>query len=485
MRVGKILLISCYELGHPPMGLTSPLGRLKAAGYNPVALDLSVQAFDHDKVQGAIFAGISVPMHTALRMGLSVARQIRKINPTCHICFFGLYASLNAPFLLDEVADSVVGGEYETPLLNFVERYTKGESLAGLPGISVKGAISPPLLTHPPKGDLAHPQWILPDRALLPPPAAYAHLEEKGLRRPAGYVEATHGCRHLCRHCPIPAVYQGRYLLVPKEGVLADIVQQVDQGVTHMTFGDPDFLNAPVHSQRIVRAMHDQFPEITFDFTAKIEHVLKHRALIREWGGIGCRFMISAVESLSDVVLAHLEKGHTRTDVVEAIRITREAGIPLRPSLVPFTPWSTLADYFDLLCFVKQEGLIHHVDPVQYTIRLLIPPGSLLLADPTLSPHLHPLIPETFSHPWTHPDARMDLLQKKVRAEVERGTKEGKGTETIFNQIVACALAVDAERDPVPVPEVAPSDESATPRMSEPWFCCAEPTETQMLVAEE
>jgi hypothetical protein len=58
--------------------------------------------------------------------------------------------------------------------------------------------------------------------------------------------------------------------------------------------------------------MHQEFPEITFDFTAKVEHILERRAIFPELGALGCVFMVSAVESLSDAVLANLEKGHTR-----------------------------------------------------------------------------------------------------------------------------------------------------------------------------
>src|ERR1700675_1210205 len=83
---GSILLISCYELGHQPLGIASPLGFLELAGYAPDALDISVERLDLEKVAHARFVGISVPMHTALRLGVRVAEQVRQINPTCHIC---------------------------------------------------------------------------------------------------------------------------------------------------------------------------------------------------------------------------------------------------------------------------------------------------------------------------------------------------------------------------------------------------------------
>src|SRR5690348_2295263 len=96
----SILLISCYELGHQPAGISMPMAFLKRAGYHVEAMDVSVEGFDLNKVLRAKFVGISVPMHTALRLGVKVAEAIRKANPHCVICFYGLYASLNSEYLL-------------------------------------------------------------------------------------------------------------------------------------------------------------------------------------------------------------------------------------------------------------------------------------------------------------------------------------------------------------------------------------------------
>ena len=78
-------------------------------------------------------------------------------------------------------------------------------------------------------------------------------------------------------------------------------------------------------------------------------------------------------------MLAILDKGHTRADVDEALAILDAAGVPLRPTFVPFTPWTTLDDYLELIDWIERARLIEHVDPVQLAMRLLVPPGSLLL----------------------------------------------------------------------------------------------------------
>ena len=468
IETSPILLISCYELGHPSFGLALLSGLLEKRGFTVETLDLAVEQIDKEKISRAHFLGISVPMHTALRIGVAAAKAARKINPTVPIAFFGLYASLNESFLLEQF-DFVIGGEYEGPFVDLIQSCFKGDNTPII-GVSQKGRMVAPNLKSTP--------FERPSRTTLLKLSDYAHLERDGGRFPVGYVEASRGCRHLCRHCPIPPVYNGRFTVVREEILLEDIRVQVDLGATHITFGDPDFLNGPNHSMRVARQMHQAFPQITFDLTAKIEHLIKYQGLIPELAELGCLFIISAVESLSDTVLNHLDKGHTRTDVIRAIEIVHGRGITFRPSLVPFTPWSTLDDYIDLFDFAEQYHLINSIDPVQFTIRLLVPPGSLLLSEPFMTKFLGPLNQELFTYQWTHPDPRMDRLQVEVSERVE---KEGQD-DTIFYQLKECALAMREGRlvRPIDRAGLEPAPTKKPPRLSESWFCCAEPTQNQM-----
>ncbi|HSE35898.1 MAG TPA: CUAEP/CCAEP-tail radical SAM protein [Blastocatellia bacterium] len=458
----SILLISCYELGHQPAGLAMPLGLLRRAGFEAETLDVSVEGFDKDKVNRASFVGISVPMHTALRLGLRVAQEIRKLNPECHICFYGLYATLNSAYLLDSVADSVIGGEYEEALVQLVRDVQRGMPI-DIKEVTTRSHTAKPVLTRL--------NFVAPNRGPLVSLEHYAKLEYNDEQRLVGYVEASRGCLHQCTHCPIPSVYNGRFFIVPENTVLEDIRGLVAAGARHITFGDPDFLNGPVHSLRITRSMHDEFPDLTFDFTAKVEHILKHRALIPEFADTGCIFVVSAVESLSDTVLERLDKGHTRDDVIEALRIVRAAGLALRPTFVTFTPWTTIDDYVEVLEFVESHDLIDHVDPVQYSIRLLIPPGSLLLSRPDSDQWLGHLVHESFSYEWAHPDPTMDELHKRVSALVEQAACRNEDAAETFYRILELARAVRGEAlEGRLTPRIDPA-RLRPPRLTEAWFC--------------
>ena len=460
---GNILLISCYELGHQPAGIAMASGFLRQAGLHAEAMDVSVEGFDIDKVKRAKFVGVSVPMHTALRLGVRVAAKVREIYPECHICFYGLYATLNADYLLNTIADSIVGGEFEAVLVELAIAVLSRAPI-DIEGVSTRTKRAGTVLKRL--------DFTAPDRSALGPLEHYARLEYRGELRLVGYVEATRGCLHHCTHCPIPPVYGGRFFAVPAEVVLEDIRDLVDSGARHITFGDPDFLNGPTHSLRVARALHEEFPELTFDFTAKIEHLIKHREVVRQMGMLGCIFVVSAVESLSGVVLEHLRKGHKRGDVDRALEILRDAGIALRPSFVAFTPWTTIDDYVEMLDWVEVQGLIDNIDPVQYGIRLLAPPGSLLISDPDTARWFGSLNQELFTYVWSHPDSRMDELHGQITRLVERAVEKGEDQTETFYRIreLAGATRGDGERLSRAMPIGAPA-RLKPPRLTEAWFC--------------
>ena len=450
-----IVLVSCYEPGHQPQGVASAVAFLRRAGFAPTCLDLAIEPLDGaalERVAAARLVAISVPMHTALALGLRVAARVRAVNPAAHVCFFGLYAVLNRE-LLRGVGDSVLAPDAEAQLV----------ALAS----GGAAALEPP-------GRRAD---LVPDRAGLPALHRYARLAIAGERRVAGHVETTRGCKHMCRHCPIPPVYDGRFFAVPADVVLDDVRWQVAAGARHIDFGDPDFLNGPNHALRVARALAAEHPGLTFSFTAKVEHIVQHADVVRELAGLGALFVVSAVESLSDRVLAALAKGHSAADVARALAIVRDAGMSLRPTFVAFTPWTTLPDYLDLCRFIRDNQLEDEVDPVQLSIRLLVPPGSLLLATDDIAPHLGPLDPQALTYRWAHPDPRMDQLEMDVSSVVEAAADAGTPAAATFARIHRLAAATAGVDDG---PEAHRPPRTPPPHLTEPWFCCAQPTRRQL-----
>ena len=472
----NVLLISTYELGRQPFGLASPAAWLRDAGADVRCLDVSRDVFREEWVRAADLIGFYVPMHTATRLALMLLEPVRKLNPRAHICFYGLYAPMNEQYLRGLGVDSVIGGEFEQSLVAQAlacAPFPTGASLAPIPALR-DGAPNP---SHSPRSllpatiSLARQNFLLPDRSTLPPLKDYAHLRmPDGSHRVTGYSEASRGCKHLCRHCPIVPVYRGVFRVVGQDVVLADVRQQVAAGAQHITFGDPDFFNGPRHALGIVRALHREFPGVTYDVTIKVEHILRHDDLLPVLRDTGCAFVVTAAESVDDRILERLAKGHTRADFLAVVRRCREIGLPLQPTFVPFTPWTTLEAYCDLLHVLASERLTASVPAIQLAIRLLIPAGSLLLDLDDIRSVVGPFDPAALVHPWRHPDARVDALAEEVQSIVERGEKTGRSREKLFAQIWTAAHRAAGLDVPAPV-EPALVARAAVPFLTEPWYC--------------
>ncbi len=464
----KVLLLASYELGHQPLSLAWPLATLNGAGFDVLAQDLSLETLSIEAVRGADVVGMAAPMHTAMRLAVQVAEQVRTINPDAHICFYGLYAQLNASYLFQRVngvlplADSVIAGEYEAPLLNLVRTLENDGDVDSVRGVSTSAGCRQP--------NLERQGFPVPHREVLPALDHYAHYIENGRRTRAGYVEASRGCLHTCRHCPITPIYEGRFFVVPAEVVKADIEQQIASGARHITFGDPDFLNGPGYVRQIARWLHEIHSGITFDFTTKVEHLLEHRGLMPKLKSLGASFVVSAFEATSDTVLARLNKGHTVSDMDEALTILADAGLPVQPTWMPFTPWATLQDYLDLLAWIRSRDLVPNTPPVQLSIRLLVPPGSAILEHPDRETWVGDLDAPNFVHAWQHRDPRMDSLQREIANLVaQKGGDPTSANETVFNTIETMAYSFAGLTRPS---HSAPKQRTyPPPRLSEDWFC--------------
>ncbi|HWK17337.1 MAG TPA: CUAEP/CCAEP-tail radical SAM protein [Solirubrobacteraceae bacterium] len=453
----RVLLISTYELGHQPLHVASPAAALRRSGHEVRCLDLSVQPWDPGALEWAQAVGFSVPMHTAMRLALSAGRRVRRDYPGLPICFYGLYATVSRELVAGELAARVIAGEYEPALTAWVDE--------------LAARCAPAEDAERPVVHLQRGTFEAPARELLPGLERYARLAVGGEERLVGYVEASHGCVHRCRHCPVPTVYDGRIRVVGAETVLRDIERLAGMGARHITFGDPDFLNGWRHSLAIVRALHERRPELTFDCTTKVEHVLEHAGVWEEMAASGCLFVVCALESVNDEILVRLDKGHTTAEAVLALDLLREHSIETRPSFMPFTPWTTPRDVLEILDFVAAHDLVANVDPVQYTIRLLVPEGSLLLERKDLREHLGPYQAERLSYPWRSADPAADRLQARLSALVQQSTAAQEATGLTFGRIRAAVREATGEPN-VPEPEAIPMGSTeGRPRLTEPWFC--------------
>ena len=429
----RIVLISTYDMGRQPFGLASPAAWLRRAGHEVACADLALSSFPTAQIRAADLIAFHLPMHTATRLAAPLIERIRTLAPAAHLCCYGLYAPMNAAYLRALGVKTILGGEFEQDLV----------ALAN--GVEIAPAPDLPKLT-----------FLAPDRTGLPPLERYSKLRVVDETRTAGYTEASRGCKHLCRHCPVVPVYRGAFRVVQPKVVLDDIRHQVDAGATHITFGDPDFWNGPTHAMRIVNAMHAEFPALTFDAIIKIEHLRNHRELLEPLRDAGCLFVTSAVESLDDEVLRKLDKGHTCADFMNVVEDFRRLNLTLAPTFIAFLPWTTRESYGDLLKVIRQLDLVPNVSGVQLALRLLIPAGSRMLELPDVAALVTGFDAQALTHKWEYADDGMNdfaarifnLVGKKNRSEAFNAVWK----ETFHEDLNLLARA-------------------AIPYLDEPWYC--------------
>jgi hypothetical protein len=350
---------------------------------------------------------------------------------------------MNASRLRSIGVSDVVSGEFEPALV----RVAGGERL------------SEPLVS------LDRIPFEPPDRSGLPALARYSPLRVNGTAIVAGYTEASRGCKHLCRHCPVVPVYGGKFRIVPSEVVMEDIAAQVGAGARHITFGDPDFFNGPRHAVHIVEMLHGLYPEVTYDCTIKIEHLLQRCDLLPVLRQTGCLFVTSAVESVDDRTLEILRKGQTFADFKTVVEEFRKCNLALAPTFIPFTPWTSVEGYRQLLQAVADLDLVGNTSPVQLALRLLIVPGSPLLDIPEVREIAGPLDEGALLHRWRHRETAVDSLAARALRVVAEGQKLRKSRLEMFGALWELAC----ER---PFPENYRLEPRCTiPYMDEPWYC--------------
>ena len=459
----RIVLLSPYEIGRQPFSLAQPAAWLKREGFEVDCIDLAVEPFESSRIEGASLVAIHLVMHAGARLAVQVVSIIAEKFPNIPLCIYGLYAPVNDDYFRSLGVRYVLGGESEPDLVELCKRLQNKDTGNGASQTIVR---------------LDKIEFAVPDRSGLPELREYSKVVmPDNNEKVVGFVEASRGCKHLCRHCPVVPVYSGKFRVVPIPIVLADLRQQVEAGAQHISFGDPDFLNGPTHARRIVDAMHAEFPHLTWDATVKIEHLLQNQDLLAEFSRKRCSFLTSAVESIENDVLVKLQKGHTAADFKDALKLLRDLGIAMVPTFVPFTPWTTLAGYKYLLETIIQLKLVHAVAPVQLCIRLLLPQGSRLLELDDCSEWLEGFHSELLGYQWHHPDQRVDQLQEEIQSWVLECEETNRNRPETFAGIwLRANRALNLNPEPVPE-DLGP----LVPRMTEPWYCCAEPTETQLM----
>jgi radical SAM superfamily enzyme YgiQ (UPF0313 family) len=436
----KILLLSFYDLGKQPK-IISELYQKLENGLNTIdIIDYSIENKNID-LENYDVLGIYASMHTA---SVLAEEYLRDKQLPSKLFVFGLYANVFSEMFLNfKTINSFDTDELD----NFL-----GTELNK--NYSYKHSV--------------------PDRTLLPSIKDYSHIVDGSNNLVAGSVETTYGCKHECTHCPVPIQFKGSFKTFGIDKIIKDVENQVEAGAKHISFNDPDFFNGPKHALKILENLNNKFPEISYDSTIKVQHILNYQEYFKQLKDLNMLFVISAFETTNDKVLNILRKNHTSDDLKTAVEISLDNDIDIRPTWMPFSPWTEKLDLVNIIKLIENYKLRETVDPIQLTIKLLIPKNSLILESAEIEKYLEIYDPSSFSYSWKYEFPIINKIQNSLFTYVLENESVDEYTQylglvKIIESYTNTELLLDTNYL-----------KKHVPKLSETWFCCSEPNKIQL-----
>ncbi|WP_317910613.1 arsinothricin biosynthesis radical SAM protein ArsL [Klebsiella michiganensis] len=413
----NVLLVSIFEGGYQPITLSTAYQSLadEAVVREIDILDIYVNGVDEEKIKDKQIIFISLPLFDAVLPGVELMTTIRRLNTAAKICFYGQHATIHAMRLTEKGADYCILGDWELPMKSLVNACNEGSHLA-LPGIMSKGDLTEPAPFFSKKG------FSVPDRSVLPSLEKYPNKQLNKLLGKdvvVGSTELARGCKHKCLYCSVYAAYDGRVIKIPAEVITEDVRNLVAAGMTHLTFIDADWFSTRHYGIEILTELHKQHPELTFDITTRVDHIIENESRMDQLRGLNVRIITSALEFPRESVLKIFNKQVTVADTEKAIRIMKASGIMLNPTFIMYNPWAGIQDIEYFQEWIDRVDLRNDIDPIQFETLLSLYKGSpLLLTDEIKNVSL---TEHDFHYDWMHSDPWVDELYQASVTPAEEG----------------------------------------------------------------
>ena len=436
----KILLLSFYDLGKQPKIISELYKKLDNGSNQIDVVDYSIEE-KNLTLDNYDVLGIYASMHTASVLAEQYLRDRKLPNK---LFVFGLYANV------------------------FSEMFSDFQSIHSFDSDELESLLEVQLN---PNYSFKH---SVPDRTILPSITDYSHIVDGSNNLIAGSVETTYGCKHECTHCPVPIEFKGMFKTFGTEKIITDVTNQVEEGAKHISFNDPDFFNGPKHALKILQLLNEKHPSITYDSTIKVEHILKYPDYFQELKNLNMLFVISAFETTNDHVLNILQKNHSFNDLNKAVELSLENNIDIRPTWMPFSPWTEQNDLISIIKLIENYKLRETVDPIQLTIKLLVPKNSLILKRPEMKEYLLDYDPASFSYAWKYQFPNIDNIQNELFTYVLQHESENE-----YTQYLGLVDILESHTNETLLNSEKYS-QRIVPKLSETWFCCAEPNKIQL-----
>ncbi|WP_022850726.1 TIGR04013 family B12-binding domain/radical SAM domain-containing protein [Limisalsivibrio acetivorans] len=281
--------------------------------------------FTYAKTPEEITAGsVAVISFTTLNI-LETAEAVHSIRERCGeeitIIAGGAHPSAEPEETLRLGADYVIRGEGEISFPGFINSLIRGDDPLSVKGVSGWRNGEAVISGYSPKVEL--------DK----------HAPFPVRPKNFSYIEITRGCPAACRYCQASYLFGNSYRHRSIENINYHLKRVVDVGMKDIRFSTPDCLSYGVHKgespdldivQRLLETMSETAKDRNI-YMGTFPAEIWPASVSREGIGLLKRYcansnIVIGAQTGSERMLEHLHRRHTVQDVIDAVRIIREAG---------------------------------------------------------------------------------------------------------------------------------------------------------------
>ncbi len=327
-----------------------------------------------------LWVGISSMTGRQIRWGLAASRIVRHADRTIPVVWGGVHPTiLPDQTLAHPLVDVVAVGEGEMTALELSRAFRDGGPRADLSDIAG--------LVWTREGEVIHnrPRRYTPMDELPLLDYSLVDVENYILSEVPGerslQITTSRGCPMRCGYCYLTVVPDGRRYRAesPERTVerIARMMRLFDLNAIHII--DDEFFTQRRRARRVCELILERGIEVTLRTNCRIDYIDRMSMDdLRLFRRAGFKHLYLGAESGNDRVLAFINKGITRDQIIRVNRKLREAGIAPKFSFMGGFPTETIAEVKDTLSLMLR---LVRDNPQAYTtpVQLYSPyPGTPL-----------------------------------------------------------------------------------------------------------
>lgn len=358
----------------PPLGLASIAAVLERQGYHVTLLDANAMNLPVSRIptltEQADVIGITA-MTPSINSAMEIAGLMKRQRGNRPVILGGAHGTLLPEETLQTAPgiDVVVRGEGEQTIVELMVALREDKGLEAIGGISYR---APEGIRH------NEPQADCVDLDQLPFPAYHLLKDYRyhphpphGIARPFMALVTSRGCPYRCAYCSKP-IFGTRFNGRSPELVLDELTYLVrDQGTREIAFYDDVFTLNKKRTTAICQGIIER--GLSFHWTCETRVNLVDQELLNLMKQAGCFAVAYGIESASPDILKLLHKDISVQQVIDAVKMTRIAGLEAIGYFMVGSPGETPATIRETIALSKRVNL----DFAQYSITMPFPSTEL------------------------------------------------------------------------------------------------------------